>query len=266
MLGTFAGALDARKINAKEGRLSADVRGEVEEEDKVLIIRRVHVTFLLRAANPDEVRETVDRVHSVYADSCPGVPLAEAGVSDYLQRGAGARVDVNWGVPGTALASLGIQVRRYNLDVRLMHRTIFCLSCSLLICCVLFAAASAQTNPQPALAPTAAQTVPVIDGEAGPCSVAITVTTDDGKPAGAATVKVHIAYGFGGFHKLDLQAGTNSDGKVTFTGLPSRVRRSLLTFEASKDQLLGTATYDPATECQAKREIKLEKAESTGNR
>ena len=71
MLGTFAGALDARKINAKEGRLTADVRGEVEDEDKVLIIRRAHVTFHLRAANPDEVREAVDRVHSVYANSCP---------------------------------------------------------------------------------------------------------------------------------------------------------------------------------------------------
>jgi uncharacterized OsmC-like protein len=71
MLGTFAGALDARKINAKEGRLTADVRGEVEEENKVLIIRRVHVTFHLRTANPDEVRETVDRVHNVYAESCP---------------------------------------------------------------------------------------------------------------------------------------------------------------------------------------------------
>jgi len=71
MLGTFAGALDARKINAKEGRLTADVRGEVEEENKVLIIRRVHVTFHLRAANPGEVREAVDRVHSVYAESCP---------------------------------------------------------------------------------------------------------------------------------------------------------------------------------------------------
>jgi uncharacterized OsmC-like protein len=71
MLGTFAGALDARKINAKEGRLTADVRGEVEDEDRVLIIRRVHVTFHLRAANPDEVRDTVDRVHSVYAESCP---------------------------------------------------------------------------------------------------------------------------------------------------------------------------------------------------
>jgi uncharacterized OsmC-like protein len=71
MLGTFAGALDARKINAREGRLTCDVRGEVEPEGKVLIIRRVHVLFHLRTANPEEVRDTVERVHSVYADSCP---------------------------------------------------------------------------------------------------------------------------------------------------------------------------------------------------
>jgi uncharacterized OsmC-like protein len=71
MLGTFAGALDARKINAKESRLTADVRGEVETEDKVLVIRRVHVTFRLRTAIPNEVRDTVDRVHRVYAESCP---------------------------------------------------------------------------------------------------------------------------------------------------------------------------------------------------
>jgi uncharacterized OsmC-like protein len=71
MLGTFAGALDARKINAKEGRLTADVRGEVEPDGKVLMIRRVHVNFRLRAENPDEVRETVERVHGVYAEGCP---------------------------------------------------------------------------------------------------------------------------------------------------------------------------------------------------
>jgi uncharacterized OsmC-like protein len=71
MLGTFAGALDARKINAKDGRLTADVRGEVEEDNKVLVIRRVHVSFHLRAPNPDEIRETVNRVHSVYPEGCP---------------------------------------------------------------------------------------------------------------------------------------------------------------------------------------------------
>jgi hypothetical protein len=143
----------------------------------------------------------------------------------------------------------------------------FVLSRAVLMGYTLCAAGSAQSNPQatPAQAPAAAQAVPAIDGGAGPCWVEFTVTTADGKPAGAATVKVHIAYGFGGFHKLDLQAGTNSDGKVKFTGLPSRVRRSLLEFEASKDQRVGTATYDPATECQGKREIKLGQANGAGN-
>jgi uncharacterized OsmC-like protein len=71
MLGTFAGALDARKINAKEGRLSCEVRGEVEDESGVLIIKRVHVAHRLRAEKPDEVRETAERTHSVYAQGCP---------------------------------------------------------------------------------------------------------------------------------------------------------------------------------------------------
>lgn len=69
MLGTFAGALDARKIDAKNGRLVAEVRGEVESDEGVLVIRRVHVKFLLRG--PEDARETVDRVHGVYAEKCP---------------------------------------------------------------------------------------------------------------------------------------------------------------------------------------------------
>ena len=99
-----------------------------------------------------------------------------------------------------------------------------------------------------------------MDGEAGPCSVELTLTGADGKPVYAAKVKVHIAYGFGGIRKLDLEAGTNSDGKVKFTGLPARVHRPPLQFQASKDDLAGDADYDPSTECQAMHEIKLEKA------
>ena len=69
MVGTFGGALDARKINASDGNLTADVRGEVETEDGVLVIRRVHVAFTLRASAG--VRETVERVHGVFANRCP---------------------------------------------------------------------------------------------------------------------------------------------------------------------------------------------------
>jgi hypothetical protein len=61
MLGTFGGALEARHIDAANGRLNADVTGEVEAEDGVLVIRRIHVRFTLDA--PERVRETVNRVH-----------------------------------------------------------------------------------------------------------------------------------------------------------------------------------------------------------
>jgi len=69
MLGTFGGALEARKIDASDGRLVAHARGEVENEGGVLVIRRIHVEFTVRA--PEDTREVVDRVHGFYADKCP---------------------------------------------------------------------------------------------------------------------------------------------------------------------------------------------------
>jgi len=101
--------------------------------------------------------------------------------------------------------------------------------------------------------------VPVIQGDVGPCSLELTVLGGDGKPVYAATVKVHIKYGFGGIRRLDLEAGTNSEGKVRFAGLPARVQRPPLEFHASKDEFMGIAAFDPSTECEAKREISLAK-------
>jgi uncharacterized OsmC-like protein len=69
MLGTFGGALEARQINAGGGRLTADVTGEVEADEGVLVIRRIHVA--MRLAAPEDTRSVVDRVHGVYAMRCP---------------------------------------------------------------------------------------------------------------------------------------------------------------------------------------------------
>jgi uncharacterized OsmC-like protein len=71
MLGTFGGALDARKINAKDSRLTCETRGEIEDDGGVLIIKRVHVSYRLLAEDPESIRQTVERVHGVYAESCP---------------------------------------------------------------------------------------------------------------------------------------------------------------------------------------------------
>ena len=129
--------------------------------------------------------------------------------------------------------------------------------------------ASAQTADAKAAsaesADSVAHKVPVMDGAAGNCSVDLTVNAD-GKPVYAAKVKVHIAYGFGGFRKLDLEASTNVDGKVRFTGLPSKVRLQTLEFQATKDELSGSFTYDPASECKAKRDLTLQKASAQNNK
>jgi uncharacterized OsmC-like protein len=69
MMGTFGGALEARQIDASDGKLTAEVTGEVEEEDGVLVIRRIHV--LMRLVALEETREKVERVDAVYAMSCP---------------------------------------------------------------------------------------------------------------------------------------------------------------------------------------------------
>jgi uncharacterized OsmC-like protein len=69
MVGTFGGALEARKINASDGRLTAEVTGEVEAEEGVLVIRRIHVAMRLHAA--EEARETIERVHGFFAEKCP---------------------------------------------------------------------------------------------------------------------------------------------------------------------------------------------------
>ena len=68
-MGTFGGALEARQIDASNDKLTADARGEVELEDGVLVIRRIHVAMHLIA--PEEKRATIERVHGIYAMNCP---------------------------------------------------------------------------------------------------------------------------------------------------------------------------------------------------
>jgi uncharacterized OsmC-like protein len=40
-----------------------------KEDDGVMVIRRIHVTYRLKAG--EHLRETVERVHGLHADRCP---------------------------------------------------------------------------------------------------------------------------------------------------------------------------------------------------
>jgi hypothetical protein len=92
--------------------------------------------------------------------------------------------------------------------------------------------------------------VPIIDANAGPCSVELTVTDITDKPVYAATVRVHISYGLTGMRKTDLEIGTNVDGKAKFVGLPQD-SDELLYFRASKGRLIGRTVHSTEKECTA---------------
>ena len=49
--------------------LYSETRGEVEKDGKVLVIKRIHVTYHLKL--DAEKREIAERVHGFHADYCP---------------------------------------------------------------------------------------------------------------------------------------------------------------------------------------------------
>jgi hypothetical protein len=126
-------------------------------------------------------------------------------------------------------------------------------------------APQSQSAQQPQAAKPAAQATPdpyLMDGGAGPCSIELNVMDPAGKPISSALIAVHVAYGFGGFHKLDMSVYSSPEGKARFIGLPAKPKNAPLEFHASKDQLTGMATMNPASDCQAKHDIVMDVAKT----
>ena len=61
--------LEARGIDASEGRLTAEVRGRVGREDGVLVVREIHARYRLEADGAD--RAAVGRAYDIHAMRCP---------------------------------------------------------------------------------------------------------------------------------------------------------------------------------------------------
>jgi hypothetical protein len=103
-----------------------------------------------------------------------------------------------------------------------------------------------------------AQPVPAVDGGLGPCSVEFTTSDGNGNPIAGTTLRLHLAYGFAGVRRLDLEVTTNTEGKARFTGLPDNLKKGLF-FRGFKDEREGTAFYEPKKECKAQHTMVLEK-------
>jgi hypothetical protein len=118
-----------------------------------------------------------------------------------------------------------------------------------LILLLLSLSLSAQQSADP-------HSIPIVDGDLGPCSADFTITDTAGKPVYAAQISVRVHYGH--FHKLDLEVGTNVDGKARFTGLPNSSKNGLF-FEASEGERMGNAFDNPSITCKAQFAVMLRK-------
>lgn len=92
--------------------------------------------------------------------------------------------------------------------------------------------------------------VPVIKGEAGPCTADFTVTDSSSKPLYDAKIRVIVRYGFMSKRKADLEIGTDSNGKARIEGLPDKVKRPL-EFHVRFAQQTKSVAQDPASNCHA---------------
>jgi len=82
------------------------------------------------------------------------------------------------------------------------------------------------------------------------------VTDASGKGIFDAKIRIQIKYRFGGFHKLDLEVGTNSEGKARMEGLPDKTKKPAA-FTIRHGELSKTVPYDPTANCHARQEVTL---------
>ncbi len=106
-----------------------------------------------------------------------------------------------------------------------------------------------------AQASTAPPEVPVLKARLGGCSADFIVKSADGTPVYLALVHVRVRYGAMGIKRMDLEVGTNSDGKARIEGLPDKARP--MTYDVQKDDKKAVVDQDVVKTCQAKLEVTL---------
>lgn len=124
---------------------------------------------------------------------------------------------------------------------------------------ITFAFAAVAANPAypPTQQPPSAVTE--ISADMGSCSVDFKVTNFAGEPVYNAKIATQIRYGFLGKRKLDLEAGTNSDGRARFVKMPDKVKNPLQ-FEARWGGDTAMITWDPGNNCHAEYPVLLGKS------
>jgi hypothetical protein len=127
----------------------------------------------------------------------------------------------------------------------------------------LWSASLAHGLPRPQTkAPDSAE-VPVLKAGAGPCSADFTVRDTSGKGVYDAKITLQVQYGFLGVRKLDLNIGTNYEGKARIEGLPDKTKRAA-DFKITHGSDSKAVPYDPYSACSAQHEVVLGDAGTPG--
>jgi hypothetical protein len=110
----------------------------------------------------------------------------------------------------------------------------------------------ALAQSQPASKPE----VPAVNAEVGACSADFLVRDASGALLYDAKVALTLHYGFLGLRKIEVQVGTNGDGRARITGLPAKAKKPLA-FTVRYKHWVKSVTDDPATNCHAQFDVRL---------
>ncbi len=115
----------------------------------------------------------------------------------------------------------------------------------------------AQAPAQPAApATTPGNIIPEISADMGECTVDFVITDLAGKGIYNAKVSTIIRHGFLNKRKLELEAATNSDGRLRYVALPNSVKDPL-TFRIRYGGDSQRITWDPGNNCKARYDVPL---------
>lgn len=104
--------------------------------------------------------------------------------------------------------------------------------------------------------PALAADAPKISADLGSCSADFHVVDASAKPIYNARIHTLIRYGAFGWHKLDLEIRTDSDGRASIINLPE-VPKKPITFDVSNASATTTLPYDPTQQCKANFNVTL---------
>jgi hypothetical protein len=121
----------------------------------------------------------------------------------------------------------------------------------MIIALVLALTAAFAQAPAPGTPPE----VPVLNARLGGCSADFLVKNSEGAPIYLAIIHVNVRYGPLNVKRMDLEVGTNSDGKARIKGLPDKAKP--MTYDVQKDDKKTTIDQDVAKTCEGKFEVTL---------